>query len=82
MGRLFKEMLVIGLAALAGLYLLNPTLGLFEFIPDALPVIGNIDEAGATLIILNALRYYGINLDRLFGNRTPQLPDRGRDSNR
>lgn len=75
MGRLLKEMLVIGSGAVALLYLLNPTLGLFEFIPDVTPIIGNIDEAGATLLLLNVFRYYGINLDRLFGNRTPpQLP--------
>lgn len=75
MGRLLKEMFVIGLGVLALLYLLNPTFGLFEFIPDAAPIIGNMDEAGATLLLLNVFRYYGINLDRLFGNRTPpQLP--------
>lgn len=75
MGRLLKEMVVLGLGALAGLYLLNPTLGLFEFIPDVTPIIGNIDEAGATLLLLNVFRYYGINLDRLFGSRNPpQLP--------
>jgi len=86
MGRLFKEMLIIGLAALAGLYLLNPTFGLFEFIPDAMPIIGNLDEVGATLIILNAFRYYGVDLQRLFGrqadsaaethaNQPARLPD-------
>ena len=75
MGRLLKEMIVIGLGGVSLLYLLNPTLGLFEFIPDALPLIGNLDEAGATLLLLNVFRYYGVNLDRLFGNRTPpQLP--------
>lgn len=75
MARLFKEMIVLGLGAVAGLYLLNPGFGMFEFIPDVTPIIGNLDEAGATLLLLNVFRYYGINLDRLFGNRTPpQLP--------
>jgi hypothetical protein len=76
MARLLKEMIVLGLGGVAGLYLLNPTLGFFEFIPDVAPIIGNLDEAGATLLLLNVFRYYGINLDRLFGNRTPppQLP--------
>jgi hypothetical protein len=75
MGRLFKEMLIIGLAGLAGLYLLNPTFGLFEFIPDAMPIIGNLDEVGATLIILNAFRYYGVDLQRLFGRQAENPTD-------
>jgi len=54
------------LVALAGLlslvYLLNPTAGLFELIPDNFPIIGNLDEAAAVAIILAAFRYYGIDL--------------------
>ena len=67
MQRLVKEMFIIGLAALAGLYLLNPTAGILEFIPDNLPLIGNIDEAGAVLILINTLAYYGIDTSRLYG---------------
>jgi len=37
-------------------YLLNPGAGLFELIPDALPVVGNLDEAGATALLLACLR--------------------------
>jgi len=75
MSRLFKDVVVLGLAAVAGLYLINPTAGFFEFIPDNFPLVGNIDEAGATLIILNAFRYYGIDLGRLFGrNEQVQQP--------
>ncbi len=69
MRRLFKEMMIIGLGVIALVYLMNPTLGILELIPDNLPLIGNLDEAGATLILLNTLRYYGINLDRLYGRR-------------
>ena len=67
MRRLFKEMMIIGLAVIALVYLLNPTLGVLELIPDNLPLIGNLDEAGATLILLNTLRYYGLDLNRLYG---------------
>lgn len=75
MGRLLKEMIVIALGALAALYLLNPTFGVFELIPDAIPVIGNLDEAGATLILLNVFRYYGFDFQKMLGKReTPQLP--------
>jgi len=33
-------------------YILNPGLGFFEFIPDNLPFIGNLDEAGATMLLI------------------------------
>ncbi len=50
-----------GLLSVAGiavslLYLLNPGAGLFELIPDALPVVGNLDEAGATALLLACVR--------------------------
>jgi len=50
-------------AALVGLfsivYLLNPTAGFLELLPDNLPLVGNLDEgaAGALLIwAINVLR--------------------------
>ncbi|MBZ0296407.1 MAG: DUF1232 domain-containing protein [Anaerolineae bacterium] len=45
MKRLLKEMTIISLALVAGIYLINPTAGILEFIPDNLPLIGNLDEA-------------------------------------
>mgnify|MGYP001584738774 CR=1 FL=1 len=33
------------------IYLLNPTLGIFEFLPDNLPFVGNLDEGVATMMI-------------------------------
>lgn len=44
-------------AAVSGIYLLNPTAGVFELLPDNLPVVGNLDEAGATVLLLWALGY-------------------------
>ena len=52
----------IGLISLA--YLLNPTAGLFELIPDNIPLIGNLDEAAACALILAVLRYFGFDLTR------------------
>ena len=75
MGRLFKEMMIIGLAAVALIYLIYPSLGVFELIPDAIPVIGSLDEASATLILISTLRYYGFDVSRLYGKRNPRLPD-------
>lgn len=52
---------VIGLV-LSGLYLSNPGFGIFDFIPDNLPGIGNIDEVVATTIFLACLSRLGINI--------------------
>ena len=62
-------MAVIGVAALAALYLINPTAGFIELIPDNFPLIGNLDEAGATAILIAALAYFGVDVTALFGNR-------------
>ncbi len=44
------------LLALCVLYILNPGLGIFELLPDNLPVVGNLDEAGATALAIWAGR--------------------------
>jgi len=47
---------IVYLVALIGfIYLLNPTLGLLELIPDNLPFVGNLDEGGAAIAF-----WYGI----------------------
>jgi uncharacterized membrane protein YkvA (DUF1232 family) len=48
---------VLGIA-LGVLYLLNPTAGLLELIPDAIPIIGNLDEAAATTLVLWGLQAF------------------------
>ncbi len=47
--------LVMVLSALGFVYILNPTIGVFEFIPDNLPIVGNLDEGGAYLLM-----WYGL----------------------
>jgi len=47
--------LVYLFAFLGVLYMLNPTAGVFEFIPDNIPFIGNIDEGLAFMLILAGL---------------------------
>ncbi|MEM9696845.1 MAG: DUF1232 domain-containing protein [Myxococcota bacterium] len=44
---------------IAAIYLLNPTAGVFELLPDALPVVGNLDEAAMTALLLQCLRSLG-----------------------
>lgn len=37
------------------IYLLNPGLGIFELLPDNIPLIGNLDEGGAAILV-----WYGL----------------------
>lgn len=67
--------------ALGGLvgviYLLNPSAGVLELLPDNLPVVGNLDEATATILALGALRYLtGIDLTGWGRRRLRRKPER------
>ncbi len=76
---MLRDVLVLGAAGLAVLYLINPTAGFIEFIPDNFPLIGNLDEIGATAILVGALRYYGIDPLHLFDRRrTEALPPKAK----
>ena len=44
---------VLGFVGLV--YLLNPSMGVFELLPDNLPIVGNLDEGIATLLIWSSL---------------------------
>ena len=61
-----KKIVVFCLGVLATLYILNPTAGLFEIIPDNLPFVGNLDEAAAVALLMMCLKYYGIDLPDIF----------------
>jgi uncharacterized membrane protein YkvA (DUF1232 family) len=69
-----KSLVVFATGVMAALYLLNPGAGFFEIIPDNLPVIGNLDEAGATALLLACLRYFGLDLLALFRGRRKEEP--------
>jgi uncharacterized membrane protein YkvA (DUF1232 family) len=47
-------------------YLLNPGAGIFEIIPDNIPLIGNLDEAAAAALLIACLRYFGYDLSAGF----------------
>lgn len=70
---IIREMVIVGTGVVAFLYLVNPTMGIFELLPDTLPIVGNIDEAAMTLLLVNVLGYYGINLNR-FQSTSQRLP--------
>jgi len=58
----------------ATLYLINPTLGVFEFLPDNIPFLGNVDEATATILLISALAFFGIKVPMFFQPKQPTSP--------
>jgi len=62
-----KKALVGVVGVLSALYLINPGFGVFEFIPDNIPLFGNLDEGGASFLLLSALAYFGVDLRDVFG---------------
>ncbi len=61
-----KDILVLIVMAISVLYLINPTMGIVEIIPDNFPIIGNLDEGVATTLLLSGLSYFGYNFTNLF----------------
>jgi len=58
-----KRKIVATLGLIIGiLYILNPTAGVIELIPDNIPFVGNLDEAAAVLLVLRCLKEFGIDL--------------------
>ncbi len=70
--RYLKSLLVVILGVIAGVYLINPGAGIFEIIPDNIPFIGNLDEAAATVLLLNCLAYFGLDIRHLLGRSSPE----------
>ena len=60
-GCLGQGIAMLGVLASA-LLLLNLTFGVVEFIPDNVPVIGNLYEAALVGVFISCLRYLGIDI--------------------
>lgn len=58
----FGRMAAAAVLVVSGAYLVNPGFGFLEFLPDNLPVVGNLDEAFFTLAFVSALGALGIRL--------------------
>jgi len=50
--------LIYLLSAVGLVYLLNPTAGLIELIPDNFPLVGNLDEAAAGLFLWQGINQF------------------------
>ncbi len=69
-----KGIIVFCLGVIAVLYLLNIGVGVIELIPDNIPFVGNLDEGSAALLLLMCLRYFDLDLTKIFekSNKTRQ----------
>ena len=66
-----RRLIAFGAIALGIVYLINPTAGFLELIPDALPIVGNLDEAAATTLVI-----WGIQAWRQAPLALPALPEK------
>ena len=62
--RLLKNIFVLLLGVASAVHLANVGAGIFGEIPDNLPLVGNMDESIATLLLLHCLAYFGLDLRR------------------
>lgn len=67
MKNVFRHLVVAFVGLISLIYLINPTAGIIEFIPDNIPFVGNVDEGLATILLISAIRYFGIDLSKVFG---------------
>jgi len=73
--KIVRDLLVLGSGILSALYLLNLGFGFVEFIPDNVPIFGNLDEAAATALLINCLAYFGLNVGHLFRRKEEGKPE-------
>jgi hypothetical protein len=52
-----KKLTAILLALLSVVYLVNPTAGVFELLPDNIPFVGNVDESLAAYVLYSCVEY-------------------------
>ena len=58
----WARMLAWGTIILGSVYMINPTAGIFELLPDNLPGLGNLDEAAVLFLMYSAMLYLGVRL--------------------
>ena len=61
-----RGIIVFCLGVVAVLYLLNIGVGVIELIPDNIPFVGNLDEGSAVILLLMCLRYFGLDVTKIF----------------
>jgi hypothetical protein len=64
-----KTISLVILALSSIIYLLNPKAGIFEALPDNIPVVGNINEGLASFILYSSIEYFRGRQIGFFGQR-------------
>lgn len=67
-----KNFFIGVLTFISAVYIINPTFGIFEILPDNLPFVGNLDEFTMGMILLNCLKYFDIDLLSFLSGRKNQ----------
>jgi uncharacterized membrane protein YkvA (DUF1232 family) len=66
-----KKLTAIVLALLSAVYLINPTAGVFELLPDVIPFVGNVDESLAAYVLYSSIEFLRGKPIGMFRNWTP-----------
>ena len=69
----FVSFIIAVFSVVLVLYLLNPLSGI-DLMPDMLPIVGNLDDAAATALLLSCLSYFGWELPWLRKNERRRAP--------
>lgn len=67
-----KSAIVFLLGLVSLIWLLNPPL--LGTLDDNIPFLGNLDEGAAALILINCLKYFGLDLTRFFDAARKNVP--------
>ena len=71
---LMRKATVVLLAVFSVVYLINPTAGVFEFLPDNIPLVGNVDEGLAAYVLYSCVEYLRGKPVGMFRNWKPNQP--------
>jgi hypothetical protein len=69
-----RKLTAIALAILSVFYLVNPTAGVFELLPDNIPFIGNVDETLAAYVLFSSIEFLLGRSAGMFRNWRPNSP--------
>ena len=69
-----RKLTAIALAILSIVYLINPTAGVFELLPDNIPFVGNVDEGLAAYVLFSSIEFLRGRPIGLFRNWRASLP--------
>ena len=61
-----KPFIILTIGLVSAFYLFNPGAGIFELIPDNIPMFGNLDEATAAYFLFACLRYFKLDVVNIF----------------